>query len=172
MPPDGSPEAKHFWYGLRTKSKFEKAVTHCLTNLGYEPYLPCYRQRRQWSDRMAEIDAPLFPGYVFCQFDAARRLPILQAPGVVGVVGIGREPAAIPDGEIAAIRRIIDSGMAAMPWPYLAQGQRVRINRGPLRDMEGIFVRRQANEWRIVVSVHLLQRSVSVEVDSGWIERA
>jgi hypothetical protein len=34
--------------------------------------------------------------------------------------------------------------------------------------VEGILLKRKAN-WRIVVSVSLLQRSISVEVDREWL---
>ncbi len=111
--------ATHSWYGLRTKSRFEKAAAASLAYKGYQYYLPTYRSRRRWSDRMTEVQAPLFPGYVFCRFDVSQRLPILVIPGIVSVVGIGREPASIPDEEIAAIETVLRSGLNAEPWPYL-----------------------------------------------------
>jgi len=158
------------WYGLRTKSKFEKVAAFSLAHKGYEHYLPCYRYRRRWSDRVTEVETPLFPGYIFCRFDVYKRLPVLTTPGVVSVVGLGKQPQAIPDSEIAAVERIVSSGLHAEPWPYLRQGQRVRIERGSLSGLEGIFTRGKRDEWRIVVAVHMLQRSVSVEVDRDWIQ--
>ncbi len=121
--------ATHSWYGLRTKSRFEKAAAASLAYKGYQYYLPTYRSRRRWSDRMTEVQAPLFPGYVFCRFDVSQRLPILVIPGIVSVVGIGREPASIPDEEIAAIETVLRSGLNAEPWPYLPEGQRVRVDK-------------------------------------------
>src|SRR3954465_14129008 len=123
-------ENTHPWYGIRTKFKFEKTTASCLTFKGYEAYLPCYRHKRRWSDRVAEIESPLFPGYVFCRFDVLKRLPILTTPGVVSVIGFGKEPLAIPDDEIAAIERILKSGVHAEPWPYLREGQRVLLDKG------------------------------------------
>src|SRR5258706_2731145 len=105
-----SAVATDSWYGLRTKSRFEKVTAASLAYKGYEHYLPCYRRRQRWSDRVTEIEAPLFPGYVFCRFDFLQRLPILTTPGVVSVVGIGKEPAPIPDHEIAAIETVLKSG--------------------------------------------------------------
>src|SRR2546422_10613255 len=107
------------WYGLRTKSRFEKVAAASLAYKGYEHYLPCYRQRRRWSDRTAVIEAPLFPGYVFCRFDPAQRIGILTIPGVVSVVGIGKNPAPIPSDEIAAIETVLKSGLQSEPCPYL-----------------------------------------------------
>ena len=157
--------ATHSWYGLRTKSRFEKAAAASLAYKGYQYYRPTYRSRRRWSDRMTEVQAPLFPGYVFCRFDVSQRLPILVIPGIVSVVGIGREPASIPDEEIAAIETVLRSGLNAEPWPYLPEGQRVRVDKGSLNGIEGIVVKSKKGAWRMVVSVTLLQRSLSVEID-------
>src|SRR5260370_24077873 len=153
------------WYGLRTKSRFEKATAASLAYKGYEHYLPCYRRRRRWSDRVTEIESPLFPGYVFCRFDVWNRLPILSIPGVVSVIGIGKEPTPIPDDEIAAIEAVLKSGLPSEPWPYLLEGQRIRVDKGSLTGLEGVVVKGKKGEWRMVVSVTLLQRSVIVEID-------
>jgi transcription antitermination factor NusG len=157
------------WYGLRTKSKFEKVLAVSLAYKGYQSYLPCYLQRRRWTDRVTEIESPLFPGYVFCRFDVLKRLPILTTPGVVSIVGIGKLPLAIPDEEIAAVETILKSELYAEPWPYLREGQRVRIEKGPLIGLEGLVVKKKKDEWRIVVSVTMLQRSVAAEIDREWV---
>src|SRR2546426_1204971 len=117
-----SAPATHSWYGVRTKSKFEKVSADSLAYKGYQSYLPCYRQRRRWTDRVTEIESPLFPGYVFCRFDVLKRLPILTTPGVVSIIGIGKQPLAIPDEEIAAVETILKSELFAEPWPYLREG--------------------------------------------------
>jgi transcription antitermination factor NusG len=152
------------WYAIRVKSNREKVVSSSLEGKGYESFLPLYRARRQWSDRAAEIQVPLFSGYVFCRLDAAHRLPVLTTPGVVLFVGFGKEPTAVEDSEIEALRTIVRNGVPAAPWPFLAAGQRIRIERGPLKDAEGLLVEVKSH-YRLIVSVTLLQRSVAVEVD-------
>ena len=156
------------WYGIRTKSNHEKLAAGVLQSKGYEQYLPVYRSRRRWSDRVVESDQPLFPGYVFCRFDAKKRLPIVSTPGVVSVVGFGAEPAPISDSEIEAVQTVLHSGLAAEPCPFLREGQRIRVNRGSLEGLEGILLKKKT-DWRMVVSVTMLQRSVSVEIDREWI---
>src|SRR5581483_12032662 len=136
------------WYGVQTRSNCEKVAATVLDSKGYEHYLPVYRSKRRWSDRVVETDKPLFPGYVFCRFDAQQRLPVLTTPGVVSVIGFGREPAPIADSEIQAIQAVLSSGLAAEPHRFLHQGQRIRINRGSLEGLEGILVK-QKNEWRM-----------------------
>lgn len=160
--------SEHPWYAIRVRSKYEGMVSTGLSGKGYVPFLPLYRARRRWSDRIKEMDLPLFPGYVFCQFNADTRLPILTTPGVVSVVGYGREPVPVDAAEIATIRAIIASGLAAIPWPYLRTGSRVLIEEGPLAGIEGI-VSSTKKEWRLVVSVTMLQRSVAVEIDRAWV---
>ena len=162
------PEDSQQWYALRVRSNFEKSVSFALEQRGYTQFLPVYEQKSKWSDRVKTISKPLFSGYVFCQFDVTQRLPILTTPGVVNVVGCGKIPAPVADSEIAAVQKIVDSGIAATPWPYCSVGQRVVIEAGPLAGVEGrvLDVR---NSYRIVVSVSLLQRSLSAEIDRAWI---
>jgi transcription antitermination factor NusG len=119
---------------------------------------------KRWRGKSTGVSAPLFPGYVFCQFDAVKRLPILVTPGVLAVVGRGRIPVPVEDSEIDAIQRVVSSGLRAEPWPYLEVGQQVRIQDGALRGLEGILTNFKGSR-RIVVSVSLLCRSVSLEIE-------
>jgi transcription antitermination factor NusG len=160
--------AKSPWYGVRTRSNQEKLVAAILDSKGYEQYLPLYRRRRRWSDRVVTTEVPLFPGYVFCRFDIQRRLPVISTLGVVSIIGFGNDPEPIPDREIEAIERVLRSGAGAEPHPFLRVGQRVRVSQGALKDVEGILIRKKS-DLRLVVSVSILQRSVSVEIDSSWI---
>lgn len=152
------------WYGVRTRSNHEKVASIALKERGFTEYLPVYRCRKRWSDRTVEAEKPLFPGYVFCRFDFSKRLPIVTTPGVVSVVGFGREPAPIEELEIEAVRAILNSALPAEPCPFVREGERICVTSGPLRGLEGILLRKKSS-WRMVVSITMLQRSVSVEID-------
>jgi transcription termination/antitermination protein NusG len=156
------------WYALQVRPRFEKAVASTLVNKGYEGFLPLCRHRSRWSDRMKEVHLPLFPGYLFCRFDVNRRLPILVTPGVLHVIGIGKTPHPVDEEEIAALQAIVISGLKTEPLSYLTVGEKVRIEIGPLAGIEGILTAVKGSS-RLVVSVSLLQRSVSVEVDESWV---
>ena len=156
------------WYALRVRSRYESTVASHLHSRGYESFLPLYKCRRRWSDRFKEIKLPLFPGYVFCQFNSLNRLPILSIPGVVHMVGVGRTPVPIDETEIAAIQAAVKSGLPSQPWPFLQIGHRVRIEHGPLCGIEGILLGFRGHE-RLVLSVTLLQRSVAVQIDEAWV---
>jgi transcription antitermination factor NusG len=152
------------WFALSTRAQREKMVASLLHNKGYEEFLPLYRSRHRWSDRMKEMEKPLFPGYVFCRFDVQNRLPILMTPGVRFIAGIGKTPLAVDDDEMIALQQVVRSGLPAEPWPFLQVGQRVRIERGALQGLEGILMGFK-KPHRLVVSITLLQRSVAVELD-------
>ena len=164
MVPDGSASR---WFAVRVRPQRERRIAEAFRYKGYEAFLPLYRSRRSWSDRVKEIELPLFPGYVFCRFQADSRLPILTTPGVVYVVGVGRAPAPIDDREVATLQAVVRSGLYAQPWRFLRTGQRVQIVAGPLCGLEGIYLDSRGDQ-RLVVSVALLQRSVGVEIDRRW----
>ena len=158
------------WYGLRVRSRSEPMTTAVLEDKGYTPFLPVHKVSRSWTDRTKQVAMPLFPGYVFCRFDPQTLLPILMTPGVLGVVGFGKVPAPIDEGEIEAIRAVIQAGLPAQPWLFTREGDEVSIVEGPLRGMQGI-IHRVKNNQHLILSVTMLQRSVSVEVDPGWVRR-
>ena len=164
-----SPELQ--WFAVRVKSNYEKPVSAVLRGKGFDEFLPIYRSKRRWSDRVKVMDLPLFPGYLFCRLDLNKRLPLLTTPGFLYLVGKGKTPEPVDEREIMAIQSVVHSGLPALPWPSVVVGQKVRVERGPLRGVEGV-VARIADEHRIYVSVTLLHRSVSVEVDPDWIDSA
>jgi transcription antitermination factor NusG len=159
---------RHPWFAVRVRSNHEHTAAMHLVDRGYEEFAPSYMVERRWSDRKKDIEQFLFPGYVFCRVDPQNRLPVLSAPGVVGLVGCGKIPVPIPEDEIERIRRMVQSGLLVSPWPFLEAGQTVLIERGPLTGVEGIL-EEVKGKCRLVVSISLLRRSVSAEVDRHWV---
>jgi transcriptional antiterminator NusG len=151
------------WYALRTRSNYEKIASSLLGARGFEQFLPLYRSPKRVSGRTVDNSVPLFPGYLFCRFDGRYRSPILGTLGVASIVAFGGKPAQIDDVEIEAIRKALGSGQNIEPHPYLHEGQKIRVEKGPLRGLEGILVKKL--NWRIVISVQLLLRAVAVEID-------
>ena len=158
------PSSREQWYALTLRTHFEKVVALLLRRKGYEEYLPTYRSRQHWADRMEEIELPLFPGYIFCKFDVTDMFPVLLIPGVTSVVSFGGLPVAVPETEIAAVQRIVNSGMDYGPWPGIGPSQTVQVNYGPLRGLEGTLIQVKEN-YNLVISIKMLRRSVSVEID-------
>ena len=165
---DRRPERPLSWFALRVRSNYERIAAAHLRERGFEEFSPSYQVQRRWSDRTKTMEQFLFPGYVFSRLNPHDRLPVVTVPGVVSLVGFGKVPTAIPDQEIENIRTMVQSGLLMKPWPFLEVGQRVLIERGPLAGVEGIL-QDVKGRFRLVVSISLLQRSVSAEVDRTWV---
>ncbi len=159
---EGSSQSQ--WYALRTKSRHEKLVRDQLEKQGIEPLLPTVKRLSQWKDRKKEIEVPLFSGYCFVRFSQESRLPVQKVSGVVEIVGGGSRPEPIPDGEIDALKTLMTSVLPYDPHPYLHEGMRVEVVRGPLRGVQGILLRKEKRH-RLVIGVQLIQQAAAVEID-------
>ena len=165
MPTHSEPDK---WFALQVRTRWESSTESLLAGKGFETFLPKYMNRVRRNGRMKDAQFPLFPGYVFCRFDPQDRLPILVTPGVISVVSRGRLPVPLEDSELAAVQTIVQSNLPVQPWPYLEIGERVRIQDEALSGLEGILISFKGTH-RIVVSVSLLRRSVSLEIDRARI---
>lgn len=159
-----SEQSEGNWFAVRVRSNFERATAQSLGSRGIECFLPMYKARRQWSDRVKILDLPLFSGYIFCHLAERRFVPVLETPGVVRVVGTGAKPVPVRDDEMATLHRIAGCGQETLPWPYLSVGQRVRLRAGALNGVEGILANADGRD-RVVVNIEILQRSVAVSVE-------
>jgi transcription antitermination factor NusG len=169
MATTGSGLRDSSWYALYTRHQHEKMVHQVLTNKGFNTFLPLYATTHNWKDRTKALTLPLFPCYVFLKGGVERRLQILTTPGIYGVVSSAGQPAAIPDVEIEAIRRVVQSGARVEAHPYLKCGNWVRVKCGPLAGIEGILARKK-NISRLVLSVEILGTAAAIEVSAFHVE--
>ena len=156
------------WHVIWTRSNCEQSVYEQLRTRGYEALLPTVDKWSRRRHARCLYRAPLFPGYLFVRhaIDKSSYIDISSAKGLVRILGERWDKlATVPDAEIEAVRRIDQSDMPRMPYPYLQLGQTVRIIGGPLANVEGIFVKSQPKTGLLVLSVELLRRSLAVEVD-------
>lgn len=163
------------WRVAWTHSNCEQLVHDQLATKGFELFLPT---AEAWSRRgriRARARIPLFRGYLFLRhaMDKASYLDICKARGLVRLLGQRWDQLdAVPDSEIDAIQKLTSSELPVFPYPFLREGQRVRITRGPLTGVEGILVRGNPKRGLVVVSVELLRRSVAVQLDCTLMEAA
>lgn len=157
------------WHALYTRPRHEKQVYEELVARQIESFLPTYKVRRRWSDRYKIVEEPLFKNYLFVNIEQTRYMQILRPYGAVSIVMFDGRPAVIPDAEIDAIRLLVTSELPYNPHPYMKVGRRVRVKEGPLAGCEGILLRKKSLS-RLVLSIHLLQRSVVTEIDADLIE--
>ncbi len=163
------------WLALWTHSRCEQLVHDQIVEKGFCVFLPKVDvwSRRRGVQRL--IQTPMFPGYLFLRLghamDKATYVEVSRVRGLVRVLGERWDrPAVVPNDEMQAIERVIAARQRVLPYPYLKEGQRARINKGPLAGIEGILVEAKPQRGLLVLSVHLLQRSVAVIVDGTEVE--
>jgi transcription antitermination factor NusG len=156
------------WFALQTTPRNEKQVERLLTHKGYECCLPIYRQKRRWSDRVIEVELPLFPMYIFCRFNSSAIGKAIATPGVTRIVGFGGRSAEVKIEEIEALQLLSQSSLLREPWAYIPTGTLVQVETGPLTGAQGIFCSGDEKR-RLVISVTLLQRSVAVQLDENTV---
>ena len=150
------------WFAIRVKSNRERVTSAGLSGKGYEVFLPEYTRNGNRPDRV-----PLFPGYLFSRFDVTNRLPILTVPGVVHIVSIGKTPAPVDPGELESLRVLLKTGLPVNPFEEYTVGDKVEVDVGPLSGATGIVIGQK--DQRLLVSITLLQRSVSVALPREWV---
>jgi transcription antitermination factor NusG len=163
----GKPQAP--WYAAYTVARHEKQVAQQLEERNIEAFLPTYKSVRRWKDRRKVLELPLFPSYVFVQVGTHNRLDLLRLPGVVGLVCAQGKPVPVAGQEIQNLRQGIIDRTVVHPHPYLKTGRRVRVRNGIMAGVEGLLIRRRDGA-RVVLSISLLQRSVSVNIDEADVE--
>lgn len=163
------PDPLRRWYAAYTKPCHEKRVAEQLEIRNIKLFLPLYLSQRRWNNGCkVTLERPLFPGYVFVHIPPDERIGVLELSSVVSIVGTAREPTPLPDEDIERLRAGLHLTHAE-PHPTLATGETVRIRRGPLQGMTGV-VTRQKNSFRVVLTVHLIMKSVAVEVCADNVE--
>ena len=157
------------WYAICTRPRHEKKVHEFLRYRQMESFLPLYRAIHRWKNGCkAQVELPVFPGYLFVKIRGYEWLRALDTPGVLSFVGTRQRPSQLDDFEIETLK----SGLHLHrfePHSRLTVGERVRIIAGPLSGLGGILLRNK-NGIRVVITLELIHQSVAVELDVDDVE--
>ena len=160
------------WYAIYVRSRHEFQISERLTKAGIDTFLPVVERLSRWKDRKRLMNFPLFPGYLFVRTDRSpqSRLSVLKTRGIVRFLGnVPGEPEPVPEEQIISLQTLIENKAFLEPYPYLKEGQRVRIKRGPLSGVEGIFVEKYGQHM-LVISVDILLKGASLKIDAVEVE--
>ena len=157
------------WHAIFTLPQNEKSVLKHLLVRGIESFLPTYESVRVWKNRQrVKVILPLFPTYLFVQINANERSNVLQAPGVLRILGNGRKRSSILNSEVDFLRSGF-RGRMMEPYRELVIGEKVRIVGGAIKGVEGTLIRKN-NNLRFVLTVQLLNQHAVIEVDAENLE--
>ena len=161
------------WYAIHVRSRHEFQIFDRLKLKGIEAFLPTVEKLRKWKDRKKLVTFPLFPGYLFVRItdDARNILEVLKIKGVVNMIcTLPGEPAPIPDEQIAVLQKLVENSEDLDPYPYLTEGQHVRIIKGPMTGVEGILVEKLDKHF-LVLSVDVLRQGVALTINAADVEK-
>lgn len=162
-------ELERHWYAVFTLPQNEKSVVRHLDIRNVESFLPTYETVRIWKNRQrVKTILPLFPTYLFVQIHARERTRVLESPGVLQIVGNGKESASLADAEIQLLRTGL-SGRRVEPFHDLVIGERVRVKSGMMQGIQGTLVRRSGID-RFVLTLQLINQHAAVQVDAADLE--
>lgn len=157
------------WYAVFTVPQNEKSVVKHLDLREVESFLPTYETVRVWKNRQRmKLVLPLFPNYLFVHINLRERAKVLQSPGVLQIVGNGREHVPLPGPEIEFLR----SGFLRQriePYCELVVGEKVRIKSGVMEGVCGTLVRKSGGA-RFVLTLKLINQHAAVHVDAEDLE--
>jgi transcription antitermination factor NusG len=162
---------KH-WYAVYTVVRHEKAVNSSLSGKNIETFLPLREVMSQWKDRKNRVRLPLFPGYIFVRVlekDTCSILIILNTKGVVRILSSNGSYEVVPAHQIDSIRLLVDTNVEYDPYKYLVKGKEVVVVNGPLQGVSGKILKRKGQN-RLIVSIGIIKRSASVEIDPADVE--
>jgi transcription antitermination factor NusG len=165
---NGVATAKN-WFAVFTAPRHEKRVEEHFRVREIESFLPLCQMQRKWKDgSKGVLQIPLFSSYIFARIGCGGRLPVLSIPGVISIVGGGRESSSVPDSCIRFLREGLRQGKIE-PHPYLVSGTKVRIRSGVMAGAEGILIRKKS-DFRVVLTLEMIMKSMRVEVELDDIE--
>jgi transcription termination/antitermination protein NusG len=170
----GSMEAPSRWWALHIRSRFEQKVHKGLCGKSLEAFFPRIEVMSRRKDRRKKILVPMIPGYVFVRSALAPEEyhRIIQTVGVVRMVAFKGKPVPADEVEISSLMILDGTDRTVQNRSYMQKGDRVTIMEGPLKGLEGFYIRHKGKNDQVVVSVDLLQRSLEVEIEGEALEKA
>ena len=158
------------WYALYTRARHEKLVEKELCEKGIEAYTPKRTLRRKWSDRLKEVEEPLFKSYCFARFPLIDKKKIFTQRGVVNLVNFSGRHIPVEDSIIGALKILTAGDLKIDPFPYMNKGDRITIKKGPFKGLEGYIIEKRNKNTTLVVSVDAIAASIKCVIEADAVD--
>lgn len=155
------------WGVIYTKSRYEKKVEHALNKKSVTVYLPTIDNRRSYRGSIRISQLPLFPGYLFFNSDEITRLELLNIDGVVKVI-YPPDPQRLRKELLNLSYALSDRAITWRNMNFTITGQPVEITGGPLKGVEGEFVKFE-EENLLIVRITFLGRAIETPIDEAFV---
>jgi transcriptional antiterminator RfaH len=128
------------WHLIRTKAGKERKVRERLDSEVAELFLPLLKTRTRRREKLVDLIVPLFPGYLFGQFDVQSQYRrVRYTPGIREVLSAGGELLVVPRKIIEDLKNRCAGGPIEIPQQPLICGERVRVVEGPFRGLDAVL---------------------------------
>ena len=128
------------WYVAYVRSCQERKSSEALTRLGVEHYLPIQRVKRQYRDRIKNVEQLVLPRMIFVRTFEARRIKLLsEIYGLAAYMTNGGpyHPVIVPDRQLEDFRMMVEhgEGRVKVSSAHFSPGDKVVIAAGPLKGL-------------------------------------
>jgi transcription antitermination factor NusG len=159
------------WFAVCTKYKREKLVHKRLEDRGIESYLPLQKFIRRSTRKIRKVELPLISRYIFTRIVKKEYIPVLDTPDVTGFVHFSNSLIAIPEQEIALLKRIVGEGFELEATPInFVQGDEVEVIAGKLTGLRGVLLEKE-NKHHFLVELRHIGYALHIQIDPELLRR-
>ena len=127
------------WFAIKTKAKNEFKARDFFSSFDIESYVPFFKTKRVWSDRIKKINVPAMPGYAFFKLNKLDYNLINLNPFTKSIVrGADGLPAVITENEISILKSHINGDGNNDGFFNCNIGEKVKIISGPMIYKNGV----------------------------------
>ena len=127
------------WFAIKTKAKNEFKARDFFSSNGIESYVPFFKTKRVWSDRIKKIKCPAMPGYAFFKLNKIDYSLINLNPYTKNIVrNTAGLPALITEEEISVLKNYLNGTGTNDRFFNYDIGEKVKIISGPMVYKSGV----------------------------------
>lgn len=159
------------WFVCQSNPREEPRARHYLQEKGFEVYLPMMEAERLTRAGAIKYLKPLFPSYLFVRFYAPEESTYVRwTRGVRKILPESDEPVALEDSVVDSVRALAQKDGIIRKRP-LSKSDRVRILRGPFKDLIGIFEEWASDEGRVRILLEIVNYQARLELHHSFVAR-
>jgi transcriptional antiterminator RfaH len=160
------------WYVVQSKPREEERALHFLKEKGVQTYLPRMEVLKVRKFKNVKSKQPLFPGYLFCRFNKNDEslAHVRWTQGVKKMLPESVDPMPVDDEIVAAIHKLEQKDGVIRKKP-LQKNDRIRVARGPMQDVLGVFDNWTSDQGRVKVLLNFINYQASVELHHSLVEK-
>ena len=160
------------WYVVQSKPREEERARFFLEEKGVDTYLPMIEVVSVRGLKNLTQEKPLFPGYLFCRFYKKDEslAHVRWTKGVKKILPESVSPIPVENEVVEGIRSLEQKDGVIRQQP-LQKNDQIRIARGPMKDILGVFEHWTSDDGRVKVLLKFINYQATVELHHSLVEK-